>query len=68
MHEFMPSFETEEEFNAYFAKNTAIVAPHRDEFGMVCVKNVDEFSGLLGELGFAAQQTGGDLPGFIIRE
>lgn len=32
-HYLMPTFDSEEAFNAYFAKETAAVAPYRDSQG-----------------------------------
>lgn len=38
----MPEFDSEEAFNAYFAKETAAVAPYRDDQGRLVLDDIHD--------------------------
>ena len=41
-HYLMPTFDSEEAFNAYFAKETAAVAPYRDSQGHLVLDDIHD--------------------------
>lgn len=43
MSEHMPVFNSEEEFNAYFAENAKAIEPYRNKEGVLSLKNQNEF-------------------------
>lgn len=46
----MPEFETEEEFNKFFEKETAYCNQFRDETGMMCFESEEQFREFLDTL------------------
>ena len=52
----MPVFNSEEEFNAYFAENSKAIEPYRNKEGVLSLKNQNEFEDMMIKLGFEPAQ------------
>lgn len=64
MSEHMPVFNSEEEFNAYFAENTKAIEPYRNKEGVPSLKTKNELEDMMSKLGFESTQ---DLSRFTIK-
>lgn len=63
-HIYMPVFNSEKEFNAYFSENIKAIEPYRNKEGVPSLKTQNEFEDMMSKLGFESTK---DLIQFTIK-